>query len=173
MVAVSLTGCVNMDGMIPDIDASGPPTSTPTLHEVPEAPLEGDLDGDGKLSAWEKEQLAKTSYTLPDGTEVPISKDEPLPPEVVEAVEAAVAPSANFITEGDTSTITEREGAYLDSLRDQSAKLGRTVIGIMPGFGVWASSSPYAHQYDTREEAIAAVTAFIGDSDQYVYIVIE
>lgn len=162
------------------------PSTAPNAVELAESsaptpspePLMGDLDGDGKLSVWEGEQLAKSVYTLPDGTTVPIPKGEPLPQVVLDAVKANIAPSAAAISGGTEYTVADFEAAYLDALKAESAKTGRTIIGIFYGWDysgrAWVSSKPYVKQYGSKEEAIASVEAYIGDkTDRLAYVVFD
>jgi len=167
----------------PDGEIPGTPTTKPTLIDIPETaapvePIEGDLDGDGELSIWEGEQLAKSYYTLPDGTKVKIPKDEPLPQVVLDAVEANIAPSAAALAGGTEYTVADLQTAYLDAIKAESAKTGRTIIGIFYGWNyggrAWVSSKPYVNQYGSKEEAIASVEAYIGDrTGQLAYVVFD
>ena len=167
----------------PDGEIPGAPTPKPTLIDIPETaapvePIEGDLDGDGKLSVWEGEQLAKSYYTLPDGTKVKIPKDEPLPQVVLDAVKTNIAPSGAAMSGATEYTAASFEAAYLDALKAESAKTGRTIIGIFYGWDydgrAWVSSKPYIKQYSSKEEAIASIEAYIdGRSGQLAFVVFD
>jgi hypothetical protein len=175
-VLLALTGCASA------VNEAAPaiaPEPVFTVEQVVE-PIEGDTDGDGKLSAWESEQLMKSVYILPDGSAVPIPKDQPLPQAVVDAVEAVVSPPAQYLASGDAYTVAEREVAYWDAVQEQSRMVNRTIITVMYGFGdhgarMWVASDPMTqHTFDSKEEAIAAVNTYIGSStDKYVLIVID
>jgi len=173
-VLLALTGCVSV---VNDAAPAITPKPVVTVEQVAE-PIEGDLDGDDELSAWEGEQLAKSYYTLPDGTKVKIPKDEPLPQAVLDAVKANVAPSAAALSGATEYTAASFEAAYLDALKAESAKTGRTIIGIFYGWDyngrAWVSSKPYIKQYGSKEEAIASVEAYIGDkTDRLAYVVFD
>jgi hypothetical protein len=152
----------------------GEAAPTPTVTVA----VPGDANGDGKLSGFEKEQLAKSTYTLPDGTEIPIPKDEPLPKSVVAAIKARIDPLAQRIGEGTSFTLVELEGPYMDAVRDESTKVGRTILAVMYGFGyegrAWVVSEPVADQFGSKSEAIAAAKAYIGDNtSNFTYIVFD
>jgi hypothetical protein len=173
-VLLALTGCASV---VNDAAPAITPKPVVTVEQVAE-PIEGDTDGDGALSAWESEQLAKSYYTLPDGTKVKIPKDEPLPQGVLDAVEANIAPSAAALAGGTEYTVADLQTAYLDALKAEGAKTGRTIIGIFYGWDygtrAWVSSKPYINQYGSKEEAIASVEAYIGDkTDRLAYVVFD
>ncbi|TFB59923.1 hypothetical protein [Cryobacterium sp. Sr3] len=93
-LAALLTGCSiaagDVAGLIPGA-APAPASAAPTPTVIP-----GDRDGNGKISAFETEQLAKNAlrdYTMPDGGVVTIDPTQPLPEPVVEAVKAQAAPT--------------------------------------------------------------------------------
>jgi hypothetical protein len=102
-------------------------------------PLAGDTDGDGKLSGFEQEELAKSEpleYTLPDGTVTLIDQRSPLPTEVVEVIKASLAPGAAELTQ----LVEDGNGrARIDALKvilnDASAATGRTLVAVLQDGG--------------------------------------
>jgi hypothetical protein len=93
----ALSGCVGTSDRWEDL--SRPAEPTPTASAIP-----GDTDGDGKLSGWESEALAAAVvdatplyYALPDGSSVLVDKDAPLPPAVVDAIAAFMAPASKYL----------------------------------------------------------------------------
>jgi hypothetical protein len=89
VAALALTGCVGgAQDSQPSAEPAAAVTPTPT-------PIPGDTDGDGVLSEFEKQVLAKTSprdYVLADGSTVLVDPALPLPAEVVADVKTKAAP---------------------------------------------------------------------------------
>jgi hypothetical protein len=83
-----LTGCTTG----PDTDPTPPATATAS------APIEGDSNGDGKLSEFEKQVLARNAprdITLHDGTVVVVATPgQPLPQPVIDQIAADATPGA-------------------------------------------------------------------------------
>src|SRR5690606_37066960 len=92
-----------------------------------------DLDQDGTVTGWERDQYARQSYTLPDGTSVPLPADgEPLPQEIVDAVVQNVAAEAGL--SAAAGTVAEKDAyifAMQDALAAEEAKLGRSILAIV------------------------------------------
>jgi hypothetical protein len=95
---LALVGCVPIgefdDGMTNHGDS--PETATP---------IEGDENGDGKLSEFEKQLLAQNApreFVMPDDSVVTIDPNEPLPPAVREAL-TALATSPEAVGAGEAS----------------------------------------------------------------------
>jgi hypothetical protein len=117
------------------------PTSKPAVTETaapvekPAAPvaLEGDQDGNGRLSEWEKGVLAKNSardYTLADGTTVKVDPTQPLPAPVAEAVKAhAAVPTAGSKTT-DRDAQDRSYAALRASLDADAAATGRGILVV-------------------------------------------
>jgi len=95
-VALSLTACSTAPGT--DFLGEPAPSSASQPAASPEAEpavLEGDRDGNGKLSEHEKGVLAMKAprdYTLPDGTVIKVDPAQPLPAPVVDSIRAQAAP---------------------------------------------------------------------------------
>jgi hypothetical protein len=102
-------------------------------------PIAGDTDGDGKVSGFEQEALAKTQpieYVLPDGTTALIDQSAPLPPEVVDAIKSSLAGGAAELTQ----LVADGNGqARIDALRvilnDASAATGRALVVVLQDGG--------------------------------------
>src|SRR5690606_2393770 len=124
-----------------------------------------DLDQDGVVTGWERDQFARQSYTLPDGSSVPLpAAGEPLPQEIVDAVVQNVAAQAGSSADAVTfDQINAWIFAAEDALAAEETKLGRDVLGVLytkdlsRGVWVWAvigtggSITPSA----TQDEAVA------------------
>lgn len=171
------------------------PVQTPGVTDpgVPATPVESqepvfdpaDLDQDGVVTGWERDQFARQSYTLPDGTSVPLpAAGEPLPQEIVDAVVQNVAAEAG--SSADADTVTEKDAyivAMQDALAVEEAKLGRSILAIVytkdlsRGVWVWAvggtggSIAPSA----TQDEAMAKANDYasrMGGADRFAIIVL-
>ena len=137
-LAALLTGCSLASGdataLIPSAgQAAAPVTATPTPTAIP-----GDRDGNGSLSEFEKEILAKNAprdYTMPDGSVVSIDPTQPLPAEVVAHIAGAATPIVAQLTTADekAGVISEQLAALIT---EQTAATGR---GIVIFHHVWSA----------------------------------
>jgi hypothetical protein len=179
LAACTAVGPVQTPG-ITDPDAP----ATPVESQAPEFDP-ADLDQDGVVTGWERDQFARQSYTLPDGASVPLpAAGEPLPQEIVDAVVQNVAAEAG--SSADADTVTEKDAfivAMQDALAVEEAKLGRSILAIVHtkdlsrGVWVWAvggtggSIAPSA----TQDEAMAKANDYatrMGGADRFAIIVL-
>ena len=163
LLAALLTGCSpasgDLAGLVP---TAGPAPASETATPTPTA-IPGDRDGNGTLSEFEKQILAKSAvrdYTMPDGSVVQIDPTQPLPAEVVAVVKSESAPTVQTL--GATS---DTQYALLDLMNNADSAAGATgrqIVFVYPTrnatdlFGafemVWATTASH-----TRSTGIAAV----------------
>jgi hypothetical protein len=129
MLAFALAGCAATDSgsLVPDLAVSAAPAiSTPT-------PISGDTDGDGQLSAFEKQVLAQNAgrpYTMPDGSIVQIDPAQPLPTAVVAAIQEAIRPTALMVAAVSGDGQGERLTAMYDVMEAHAAATGRGIMFV-------------------------------------------
>ena len=166
-----LTGCTTG----PDTDPTPPATATAS------APIEGDSNGDGKLSEFEKQVLARNAprdITLHDGTVVVVTPGQPLPQPVIDQIAADAAPGA-------AQTQTDDEFAPMAGIRSMrevassyADELGRTVVIVYWGLGVWGTISSVEESGGTelagtsdQAAMVAAATDWAESHDAYMVVV--
>ncbi|MFB6609016.1 hypothetical protein ACFCVO_01735 [Agromyces sp. NPDC056379] len=167
-----LTGCTTLEAsFLPDTDT----TSTAS------APIEGDSDGDGELSEFEKQVLERNAprdITLHDGTVVAVTPGQPLPQPVIDQIAADAAPGAaqaqtddEFAPMAGVRSIREVASSYAN-------ELGRTLVIVYWGFGVWGAISSVDETGGTelagtsdRDTMVAAATDWAESHEAYVVVV--
>ena len=180
-LAVAATLTVGLAACAPQTAPAPVPVNTekPAATEPAVEPITGDIDGDGKLSGWEREQLARANYTMPDGTAVPITRDGPLPAAVESVIKQEMAAK---VDRSDTSYEAWVAAGFAARavLEAESAKISRTIVpvqyvydGMKEGF-VWAVGGPaagVAGQSETKEGAIALADGWVGaNTEKFVVI---
>lgn len=183
VAAIGLSGCAPDNGAgaqepTPGSSSSQTTTPVPSATQLPSAaPIVGDLDGNGRLDSWEKEQLIKGIYTLSDGTQVVIKSGEPLPAEVIQNVQEQIAPAAS--TYGNSINQPGAGEALRDSITEEETKIGRKIVAITyidPDVNNkgWAVSNPapiVSGGFSSKEDAIAHANQWVDGNDAYVVIV--
>jgi len=105
---------------------------------------------------------------MPDGSIVPIYKDQPAPQEVVDAAQAVIAPLAAAVSASTEFDAAETDAVMWAEIERQGSLMGKTVIAVFYGYDygnrAWVASNPVFERFPTKAEAIAAAQAFIGDS---------
>lgn len=137
-LCLALTGCVNLDGMIPDISATA--AAEPEQTAAPEPELTDAQPGDNiseeQALACRKDLSGPCSaFKLDDGSWVYIDKNAPLPPLVQEAV-TGIANSAEVpsgTSTGDQSTSVKEANETRSAIEFATGK--RVVVVI---YGSWA-----------------------------------
>ncbi|KQZ08907.1 hypothetical protein ASD23_11245 [Agromyces sp. Root1464] len=172
-----LTGCT--PGNVSSLSDAG--TTPQAAATAPPAPIEGDSDADGELSEFEKQVLATNAprdITLHDGTVVVVTPGQPLPQRVNDQIAADAAPGA-----AQTQTADEfAPMAGVRSIREVASsyanELGRVVVIVYWGFGVWGTISSVDESGGTelggdsdRDAMVAAATAWAESHDAYVVVV--
>lgn len=173
-----LTGCTT--GNASFLSDTG--TTPQAAATAAPAPIEGDSDGDGELSEFEKQVLATNAprdITLHDGTVVVVTPGQPLPQPVMDQIAADAAPGA-------AQTQTDDEFAPMAGIRSirevassYANELGRIVVIVYrDGFGTWSSISSVDASGGTelagtsdRDAMVAAVTDWAESHDAYVIVV--
>ena len=172
-----LTGCTT--GNASFLSDTG--TTPQAAATAPPAPIEGDSDGDGELSEFEKQVLARNAprdITLHDGTVVVVTPGQPLPQPVIDQIAADAAPGAaqaqtadEFAPMAGISSIREVASSYAN-------ELGRTLVIVYWGFGVWGTISSVDESGGTelagtsdRDAMVAAATDWAESHDAYVVVV--
>jgi len=173
--------------------------ATPTATATPDA-LEGDLNGDGKLTTFETDWLAKTKadaavrdYTLTDGTVIQVDPSQTLPEQVRNDIVAQFAEDIAVTTSTVEGGVRDaRRQVMIDRVNQVKAATGRDVMVVYPSLSlsssdarktdtqmVWSSmnsapedGNPFAGpDYDVDRDAyIAKATEIAGD--QYDVIVL-
>jgi hypothetical protein len=178
-IVLALVGCSSTSGasLIPESPKAGAATSTPTPTVIP-----GDTDGDGKVSTWEAEQLAKAqaTYTLADGSAVPLPPaDQPLPPEVLADITDSLRPLADQMSSTSGSSLVQLDAELSAAIRVEEGKIGRRVIPVnyVPvtdeGDLGWAVGEPAPIRkggFPTAEEAKAYANEWVNGRLQYVIV---
>ena len=178
-VALAITGCTTTGGV--PAPAPTATTSAPATPKATPVPIPGDLDGNGELSGWERDQLARGTYTLPDGTAVAIPTDAPLPALVVEAVQSAVVNAAGPPVRGGVRATSDWVFALIAAVEAQSALINRTIIPVSYAwagdtgryeFAVGGEASGSFHSSTSEAVSVANANSWVGDqTDKYVVIV--
>ena len=179
-VALAITGCTTTGG----VPAPAPTvaTSAPATPVATKAPIAGDLDGDGKLSGWERDQLARGTYTLPNGSKVAVPTDAPLPAIVVEVVQSAVLTAIGPPVRGGALKATAtRLFALKAAVAEQSALINRTIIPVVYTwagdtgryeFGIGGEAGGLFHTSPDEAVSVANANQWVGNqTDKYVVIV--
>jgi hypothetical protein len=181
IIAGAATGCVavttglNELGKPVAVGHSAAPVETATPAPVVKAPLVGDLDGNGKISAFEQgliDRSAPKAYTMPNGTVVQIDPTKPFPAEVTAVVAAAgVGPTSQF--NGSDATV----GTLIKYLNDQADATGKEIVAVFRSNGSEWEAAP-SHLRNTsvmpltsKGAMVAAVQAW-ADIHGYEVIVI-
>ncbi|TFD72136.1 hypothetical protein [Cryobacterium sp. Hb1] len=183
-----LAGCASetsANSLLPGLTSStsdaAPEDSDHEITASPAAttePIAGDLDGDGKLSAWETDQLGPSYITI-DGLELFLARDQPLPDVVLAEVTDKLTQIPPFSGMGDGARFSDSIYAEIDI---QEARTGKKIIPISygavdhDGTRGWVIGSPAPSSDGGFESAVAAVasaTAWAaGKSNYYVIIVV-
>ena len=171
-----LTGCTTGGtSLLPDT------APTPQATATASAPIEGDSNGDGMLSEFEKQVLARNAprdTTLHDGTVVVVTPGQPLPQPVIDQIAADAAPGAaqartddEFAPMAGIRSIREVASSYAD-------ELGRTVVIVYWGLGVWGTISSVEESGGTelagtsdQAAMVAAATDWAESHDAYMVVV--
>ncbi|POH66065.1 MULTISPECIES: hypothetical protein [Cryobacterium] len=152
---------------------------TPQATATASAPIEGDSNGDGKLSEFEKQVLTRNAprdITLHDGTVI-VTPGRPLPQPVIDQIAADAAPGAaqaqtddEFAPMAGIRSMPEVASSYAD-------ELGRTV-DIVYGGGVWDTISSVDESGGTelagtsdQEAMVTAATDWAESHDAYTVVV--
>jgi hypothetical protein len=138
-LAALLTGCSLAAGDLAGLVPSGAPAASDAA--TPTA-IPGDRDGNGKLSAFETEQLAKNApkdYTMPDGSVVTIDPTQPLPEPVVAVLTAQATTLAEQIVDYLGADSKERGASSLKIfayVNEQAEATGKKIVAIYSAEGV-------------------------------------
>ncbi|GAA1937561.1 hypothetical protein [Agromyces allii] len=176
LVLPLLTGCTA-------VDASHLPDPDTTPDAAASAPIEGDADGDGELSEFEKQVLARHAprdIALHDGSVVVVTPGQPLPQPVIDQIVADAAPGAaqaqtddEFAPMAGRRSIREVATSYAD-------QIGRTVVIVYRDFGVWGTISSVDESGGTelagtsdRDAMVAAATDWAESHDEAYVVVVE
>jgi len=127
---------------------------TPTATATPEA-LEGDLNGDGKLTTFETEWLVKTradaavrDYALADGAVIQVDPSQTLPEQVRNDIVAQFAEDIAVTTSTVKGDVRDaRRQVMIDRVNLVKAATGRDVMVVYPSLSL---SSPDARKTDTQ-----------------------
>lgn len=173
-----LTGCTTGDASFPP-DTDTTPQAAATAAP---APIEGDSNGDGKLSEHEKQVHATNAprdITLHDGTVVVVTPGQALPQPVIDQIAADAAPGVaqtqtadEFLPMAGIRSIREVASSYAN-------ELGRIVVIVYrDDFGTWSSISSVDASGGTelagtsdRDAMVAAVTDWAESHDAYMVVV--
>ena len=182
-----LSGCAqphdNFANEVPKAAASG--RLSPSANQVSESPspaaalISGDVDGDGKITAWDLEQKAKTVYKMPDGTIVPIPSDQPLPLQVVAAVKEVMRPTqSSFANSPYGTAMAEADGEFSALMETQGEALNRVIIAVsyIRANRAWGVSDTAggATTGQTKAEAVGYAKAFASASpSRYVVLIFD
>ncbi|TIH28600.1 hypothetical protein [Subtercola vilae] len=121
---------------IPSV-AAGTAAATPT-------PIPGDTDGDGKLSEFEKEQLASKAirtYTMSDGSKVHFDPTQPLPDSVASDISDRAQEAMSAVNhaglDGDAQDAAMKGMfAFVDT---QAEAIGRPIVLVVFDNGSWGT----------------------------------
>ncbi|POH64777.1 MULTISPECIES: hypothetical protein [Cryobacterium] len=177
LVLAVLTGCTTGDAsFLPDTDR------TPQATAAASAPIEGDSNGDGKLSEFEKQVLtmnAPRDITLHDGTVVVVTPGQPLPQPVIDQIAADAAPGAAQAQTADEFAPIAGMRSIREVASSYANELGRIVVIVYrDDFGYWGSISSVDASGGTglagtsdQEAMVAAVTDWAESHDAYMVVV--
>ncbi|QAY74052.1 hypothetical protein ET445_12595 [Agromyces protaetiae] len=163
------------------VDASFLPDTETALTAAATVPIEGDTDGDGELSEFEKQVLARNAprdITLHDGTVIVVIPGQPLPQPVIDQIVADATPGAaqaqtedEFAPVAGVRSIREVATAYAN-------EIGRTVVIVYWGQGAWGTVSSVDESGGTelagtrdQDTMVAAATDWAESHDAYVVVV--
>jgi len=131
-----LTGCSFLS-------VSSAPDGDATAQAVP-APIEGDSDGDGELSEFEKQVLARNApreITLHNGTVVVVAPGQPLPQPVIDQIVVDAAPGAVKTQTYDESAPMAGMRSLWEVATSYADELGRTLVLVHQDDGFWGTVS--------------------------------
>jgi hypothetical protein len=146
-LAALLTGCSLASGDVAGLVPSSAPAATDAVASTAPVALAGDRDGNGKLSAFEAEQLAKTApkdYTMPDGSVVTIDQAQPLPEPVVAVLKAQVTTLAEQIVDydgADSHDVFDSEMKLFDYVNQQAEATGKKIVAVFSVEGLDPASN--------------------------------
>ena len=172
-----LTGCTT--GNASFLSDTG--TTPQAAATAPPAPIEGDSDGDGELSEFEKQVLARNAprdITLHDGTVVVVTPGQPLPQPVIDQIAADAAPGAAQAQTADEFAPMAGIRSIREVASSYANELGRTLVIVYWGFGVWGTISSVDESGGTelggssdQDAMVAAATDWAESHDAYVVVV--
>lgn len=177
LAMTALTGCTTGNTSLLS-DTGTTPNAAATAAP---APIEGDTDGDGELSEFEKQVIARHAprdITLHDGTVVVVTPGQPLPQPVIDQIVADAAPGAaqaqtddEFAPMAGRRSIREVATTYAD-------QIGRIVVIVYRDFGVWGTISSVDESGGTElagtsdQDAMVAAATDWADSHDDAYVVV-
>jgi hypothetical protein len=176
LVLSVLTGCTTGDAsFLPDTDP------TPQATATASAPIEGDSNGDGKLSEHEKQVLARNAprdITLHDGTVVVVNPSQPLPQPVIDQIAADAAPGAAQAQTDDEFAPMAGVRSIREVATSYAEEIGRTTVIVYWGFGIWNTISSVDESRGTelpgsrdQDTMVAAATDWAESHDAYIVVV--
>lgn len=127
VASLSACGATGPTSFVPTAEPAASTTETVTEPAV----IEGDTDGNGKLSEFEKQVAAKHAprdYTLPDGTVISIDPGKPLPEEVLAKLRADALPHIAIMQENANLVSGD---AYMLMKADMDADADATGKGLV------------------------------------------
>lgn len=168
-----LTGCTTADNsLLPGADT--------TTNEAATS-IEGDTDGDGELSEFEKQILERNAprdITLHDGTVVVVTPGQPLPQPLIDQIIADAAPGAAQAQTDDEFAPMAGERSIREVASTYAHEIGRTVVIVYWGIGAWGTVSSVDESGGTglagssdQEAMVAAATDWAESHDAYVVVV--
>ena len=172
-----LTGCTTGNASL----LSDTGTTPQAAATAPPAPIEGDSDGDGELSEFEKQVQATNAprdITLHDGTVVVVTPGQPLPQPVIDQIAADAAPGAAQAQTAGEFAPTAGKRSIREVASSYANELGRTLVIVYWGFGVWGTISSVDESGGTelggssdQDAMVAAATDWAESHDAYVVVV--
>ncbi|BDI21296.1 hypothetical protein [Herbiconiux sp. L3-i23] len=177
-------GALLLVGVLAGCGPGGSPSSSAESATPSAVPLEGDRDGDGQLSEFEKQVLARNApreVALADGTAATVTPGEPLPQPVTDQIVAEALPAV-----AEVSSIDEFESfdgrKKLRALADRyAALLSRSVVIVYPDrsdYWNWEVSSDAGDVAVTgisgtkdRDATVAAAAEWVESEDAYLIVV--
>jgi hypothetical protein len=178
LVSGVLMGCTQP--ATPNSEPSGEPAESVSAQssETTE-PIPGDLDGNGHLDGWEKEQLARGQYVLPDGSAVAIVPDQPLPASVVQAVQQQLTPLSKSVSSSSGQAQLDNEDAFIAAIKAEEGKINRQIVPVTyarvsSGRMGWAVGQPapvVAAGFGSQAAAVAYATQWVNGDQKYVVMV--
>ncbi len=172
-----LTGCTT--GNASFLSDTG--TTPQAAATAPPAPIEGDSDGDGELSEFEKQVQATNAprdITLHDGTVVVVTPGQPLPQPVIDQIAADAAPGAAQAQTADEFAPIAGIRSIREVASSYANELGRTLVIVYRDFSVWGTISSVDESGGTelagtsdQDAMVAAATDWAESHDAYVVVV--
>ncbi|UOE42723.1 hypothetical protein [Agromyces larvae] len=177
LVLPVLSGCTAADALF----LAGAETAPKATAAANPAPIKGDADGDGELSEFEKQVLARHAprdIILHDGTVVVLTPGRPLPQLIIDQIVADAVPGAAQTQTVDEFAPMAGRRSILEVASTYADQIGRPVVIVYQDLGVWNTISSLDESggaefvgNSDKDAMVAAASDWAATHDAYVVVV--